>query len=297
MNKTVQTFLWVCFAALLCSCSGNLGVQTQTRDEFIKVYTESPDKLIDNIQVPLEGVQDGQIHVLTNVDLQWKFFMNQDSENKTWINIKSAEEIEKGHILITYDAESLLDHNTLDWRGGRLSFSNPDISLGKFMSVNQGYDIVFEEPFDSQPQGNVKLTGKQTYTTEEYPVLNTDFYDYISFNVWAETSNEFLSKNITLDIKISGGIFYDTRLATFRVNVPLGTGPDKSNLRYLLIEGNDFERFSDETKFTFSTANDDLVYVHIDNFRAYKVTEADIINIYGNEDDLLGGEEGEEEWI
>ena len=100
-----------------------------------------------------------------------------------------------------------------------------------------------------------------------------------------------------LDIKISGGIFYDTRLATFRVNVPLGTGPDKSNLRYLLIEGNDFERFSDKTKFTFSTANDDLVYVHIDNFRAYKVTEADIINIYGNEDDLLGGEEGEEEWI
>ena len=108
MNKTVQTFLWVCFAALLCSCSGNPGVQTQTRDEFIKVYTESPDKLIDNIQVPLEGVQDGQIHVLTNVDLQWKFFMNQDSENKTWINIKSAEEIEEGHILITYDAESLL---------------------------------------------------------------------------------------------------------------------------------------------------------------------------------------------
>ena len=164
------------------------------------------------------------------------------------------------------------------------------------MTVDQGYEIIFEETFDSEPQGNVKLTGKESYTTQEYPVLNEDFYDYISFNAWAETSNEFLSKNITLDVKISGGIFHDTYLGSFRVNVPLGTGPDKSNLKYLLILGNEFERFSDKTKFTFSTANDDLVYVHVDNFRAYKVTEADYVNIYGNEDDLLGVEE-EEEWI
>ena len=295
MNKQTLTILWVCIAALLCSCSGKEGTAS-TRDEFIKVYTESPDKLIDNIQVPLQGVQDGQIHVLTNVDLQWKFFMNQDTEDKSWIQIKSVEEVEKGHLLITYDAESLLDNNTLEWRGGRLSLSCSELSLGKFMRVDQGHDPIFTETFDSESQGNLKVTGKQTYTTQEYPVLNSDFYDYISFNVWAETTNDFLSKNITLDVKIDGGIFYETKLNTFRVNVPLGTGPDKSNLRYLLIEGNDYERFSDKTKFTFSTANDDLVYVHVDNFRAYKVTEAELVNIYGNEDDLLGGDEGED-WI
>lgn len=298
MNKTTLTLLWVCFAALLCSCSGKEAVETKTRDEFIKVYTESPDKLVDNIQVPLQGIQDGQIHVLTNVDLQWKFFMNQNTEDKDWIQIKSVEEVEKGHHVITYDAESLLEYNTLEWRGGRLSFSCPEQSLGKFMRVDQGHDPIFAETFDSEPQGNVMLTGKQTHTTGEYPVLNADFYDYISFNVWAETSNEFLSKNITLDVKITGGIFYDTKLNSFRVNVPVGTGPDKSNLKFLLIEGNNYERFSDKTKFTFSTANDDLVYVHIDNFRAYKVTEAELINIYGNEDDLLGGDEGDgEDWI
>ena len=296
MNKKTLTFIWVCCAALLCSCSGKENAETKTRDEFIKVYSESPDKLIDAIQVPLEGVQDGKIHILTNVDLDWEFFMNPGQEDKTWIQIKSMEEVEKGHMVITYDAESLLDKNTLDWRGGRLSFYCPEQSLGKFMTVDQGYDIIFEETFDSEPQGNVKLTGKESHTTQEYPVLNEDFYDYISFNAWAETSNEFLSKNITLDVKISGGIFHDTHLGSFRVNVPLGTGPDKSNLKYLLILGNEFERFSDKTKFTFSTANDDLVYVHVDNFRAYKVTEADYVNIYGNEDDLLGAEE-EEEWI
>lgn len=297
MNKKTLTFIWICLAALLCSCSGKENAQTATRDEFIKVYSESPDKLIDNIQVPLEGVQDGQIHVLTNVDLDWEFFMNPNQEDKTWIQFKSVEEVEKGHMVITYDAESLLDKNTLDWRGGRLSFYSPEQSLGKFMTVDQGYEIIFEETFDSEPQGNVKLTGKESHTTQEYPVLNEDFYDYISFNAWAETTNEFLSKNITLDVKITGGIFYDTHLGTFRVNVPLGTGPEQSNLKYLLILGNQYERFSDKTKFTFSTANDDLVYVHVDNFRAYKVTEADIINIYGNEDDLLGGEEEGEDWI
>ena len=295
MNKSKLTLFWVFVAALLCSCSGEEGVRT-TRDEFIKVYETTPDKLVDLIQVPLQGVQDGQIHVLTNVDLEWKFFMNQNTEDKDWIQIKSVEEIEKGHLLITYNAESLLDNNTLEWRGGRLSFSNPELSLGKYMRVDQGHDSIFTETFESESQGNLKITGKQTYTTQEYPILNSDFYDYISFNVWAETTNEFLSKNITLDVKIDGGIFYETKLNTFRVNVPLGTGPDKSNLRYLLIEGNDYERFSDKTKFTFSTANDDLVYVHIDNFCAYKVTEADMVNIYGNEDDLLGGDEGED-WI
>ena len=299
MNKTPLALLWVCFTALVCSCSLTEGPEANTRDEFIKVYTESPDKLLDIIQVPLQGIQDGQIHVLTNVDLEWKFFMNQNTEDKTWIQIKSVEEIEKGHLLVTYDATSLLEYNTLEWRGGRLSFYCPEQSLGKYMRVDQGHDLIFEETFESESQGNVKLTGKQTYTTQEYPVLNSDFYDYISFNVWAETTNEFLSKNITLDVKIDGGIFYETKLNTFRVNVPLGTGPDKSNLRYLLIEGNDYERFSDKTKFTFSTANDDRVYVHLDNFRAYKVTEADLVNIYGNEDDLLGGEEGGdgEDWI
>lgn len=293
MKKTAFTLLWVCFGALFCSCSEKEGSEAQLRKEFIKVYETTPDKLVDAIQVPLQGVKDGQIHVLTNVDIEWKFFMSQESTETAWIDIKSFKEIEKGHFLLTYDAESLLDKNSLELRGGRLSFYCPEQSLGKFMIVDQGHELIFSEPFTNEQDGNVKLTGKLSHTTKEYPVLNSDFYDYISFNAWAESTTENLSKNITLDVTISGGKFYDTQLTTFRVNVPLGTGADKSNLKYLLIQGNG-ERFSSKTNFTFSTDNDDNVYVYVDNFAAYKVTEAEMFNIFGDEDYM---DEEESDWI
>ena len=51
---------------------------------------------------------------------------------------------------------------------------------------------------------------------------------------------------------------------------------------------------SAETKFTFSTANDDEVYVHIDNFAAYRVTEAEMGLLITDED---FAEEEEVDWI
>ena len=289
-NKAL--ILWVCVAAIFCSCQKEV-TDAPTRNEYIKVYETTPDKLVDAIRVPLGGAQDGQIHILSNVDFQWKYYVSQTATYPDWFTIKSVEEVEPGHTLITYDAESLLDLNSLEWRGGRLTLSCPEQSLGKFLTVDQGHDVIFTEPFDSEPQGRLTITGKKSYTTEEYPILNTDYYDYIAFNAWATSENEFLSKNITLDVTISGGLFSDTKLKTYRVNVPLGDGPDKSNLKYLLIEG-EGERLSNKTKFTFSTANDDFVYVNVDNFTAYKVTEADILNMFGDEDYL---EEEEPDWI
>ena len=47
-------------------------------------------------------------------------------------------------------------------------------------------------------------------------------------------------------------------------------------------------------EFTFSTANDDLVYVHIDNFAAYKVTEAEMGILITDE---YFDEDGEVDWI
>ena len=104
-----------------------------------------------------------------------------------------------------------------------------------------------------------------------------------SFNAWAVTSNEFLSKNITLDITISGGLFYDINQTTYRVNVPIGTGAETSNLQYLLLMGND-DRMSSKTYFTFSVNNDDQVFVHVDNFAAYQVTPADMGELFIDED-------------
>ena len=76
----------------------------------------------------------------------------------------------------------------------------------------------------------------------------------------------------------------------------MGTGPARNNFKYLLLVGNG-ERMSSKTTFTFSTANDDDVYVHVDNFAAYQVTEADMIGMFGDEDFLEEMEEEEPDWI
>lgn len=273
MDKKIIFLLCASFA-VLCSCKKSSDGDSATRSEFIKVYETSADNTVDNIQVPFDGVEDGKIHVLSNVPLDWKYLVNQSESDTGWLVIKSVEEIEPGHTVVTYDASSILELNSLERRSGRLSFSCPSASLGKFLTVRQGYDRRFLEQFDDEPDGNLVITGKQTYTTDEHPELNKDYFDYISFNAWAVSENEFMSKNITLDITISGGHFYDTGLTTYRVNVPLGTAAEKGNLKYLLVLG-DGVRMSPKTKFTFSTANDDQVYVHIDNFAGYQVSEAE----------------------
>ncbi len=292
MKKKVLLLLSGALAAV-CSCNTDDGPRRPVRSEYITVYETSPDKTVDAIQVPFEGVQNGQIHVLSNVPVQWKYFVDQSQTGTDWFKVKSVEEVESGHILVTYDAESILALNSLDRRSGRLSFSCPEESLGKFLTVKQGYSEQFYEDFSDQPDQTLVITGRKTFTTEEYPVLNADYCDYISFNAWAETANEFLSRNITLDVTVSGGKFYATGLTTYRVNVPIGTGPNKDNMRYLLLVGNG-ERMSAQTKFTFSTANDDQVYVHIDNFSAYRVTEAEMGLLITDED---FEDEGEVDWI
>lgn len=294
-SKTLILLASVSLGAFVpCSCKQD-EPSSPVRSEFIKVYETAENKTVDNIQVPCEGIQDGQIHILSNVDLQWRYFVNPEGADADWFTIKAVDEIEPGHMVITYDAQSLVALNSLDYRSSRLSFSCPEQSLGKFLSVRQGFDCHFTETFDDEPGAMLTITGMQTYTTPQYPQLNVDFYDYISFNAWAETDNEFLTKNITLDITISGGLFYATGLKTYRINVPLGTGPEASNFKYLLVMGIG-ERLSAETTFTFSTANDDQVYVHVDNFSTYQVTEADM-NYLFPDDELIEEEEEGADWI
>ncbi|MCR4571937.1 MAG: hypothetical protein K5652_07030 [Bacteroidales bacterium] len=294
MNTKTLNLLWASLAVILASCVGNDGPERPTRSEFIKVYETSEDKLVDDIQIPFDGVQDGKINVLSNVSLQWKYLVNPESTNTDWFQIKSVEEVEPGHTVVTYDAASLLTLNSLERRSGRLSFSCPEAFLGKFLTINQGYSEKFYETFDEQPDQTLVLTGRETFTTDEYPMLNSDYFDYISFNVWAETTNEFLDKNITLDITVSGGHFYETNLKTYRVNVPLGTGAEKSNLKYLLLMG-DGERMSAHTKFIFSVENSNQVYVHVDNLAAYTVSEAEMLKMFEDEDFDFEDEGGD--WI
>ncbi|MCR5560371.1 MAG: hypothetical protein K6F58_00935 [Bacteroidales bacterium] len=293
MSKKTLILLGAVLAVVPCSCGKNEESDEPARSEYIKVYETSPQKTVDNIQVPFEGAQDAKIHVLSNVPLQWKYFINPGEPDLDWLTIKSVEEVEQGHTIVTYDAKSLLPLNALDRRAGQLSFSSPEHSLGKFLTVRQGYSQKFYEDFSDEAGGNVTITGNQTFTTQEYPVLNSDYFDYISFNAWAESENEYLNRNITVDVTVSGGIFHATGLTTYRVNVPLGTGADQDNLKYLLLMGNG-ERMSAKTTFTFSVANDELVYVHIDNLAAYLVNEAEMGELFEDED---FNEDEEPDWV
>jgi len=291
MDKKALILLVAFLAGAPISCSKKDKEAPPSRSEFIKVYETSEDKAVDNIQVPFEGVKDGKIHILSNVPLQWKYMIDQSEPDQEWLKIKSVQETDPGHFVVSYDAASLLPLNSLERRGGRLSFSCPEQYLGKFIPIRQGYSQQFIEDFSNHTDGFLTLTGKQTFTTREYPELNKDYFDYISFNAWAETDNEFRSKNITLDVSVSGGQFYDTRLTTYRVNIPIGTGADQSNLKFFLLMGNG-ERMSAKTHFTFSVANDDRVFVHVDNFAAYVVTEAEMISLFEDEELL----DDEVEW-
>lgn len=291
MNRKALIFTGLPLLVLVLLASCKKGDDRPVRSDYITVYETSASKTVNSILVPFEGVTDGQIHVLSNVPLQWKYLVDEDEAD--WFTIKSVETPEEGHWVVTYDATSLLALNSLSRREGRLSFVCPEASFGKFMTVHQGYKRQFLEEFSDEPDQTVCLTGNQIYETEPFSVLAADYYDYLSFNVWAVTSNEFLTKNITLDITISGGLFYDINATTYRVNVPVGTAASMENLQYLLIMG-EGQRLSAKTHFTFSVNNDEEVYVHVDNLAAYQVTPADMGELFEDED---FDEDEVEDWV
>jgi hypothetical protein len=297
MNTKVSILLWASLLVVPCACSKNDGPLRPTRNEYIKVYETSENKIVDDIQVALDGAQEGKIHILSNVSgLKWKYMVSQSAASTDWFQIISVEEVEPGHTVVTYNAASILDLNSMEQRSGNLSFYAPASAIGKYMTVRQGYQRRFIETFSAEPGENICLTGKEVFTTREYPELTTDYFDYIAFNAWAVTDNEYLTKNITLDVTVSGGKFYETNLTTYRINVPIGTAADKTNFKYLLLVGNG-ERMSNKTKFTFSVANDDKVYVYIDNFSAYRVTEADMNYLYDEDDFNWDDDDEGGDWI
>ena len=84
MNKKVFILFGLSVAALLASCKK--GDDRPVRSDYIKVYETSVNKTLDNILVPFEGATDGQVHVLSNVPLQWKYLADQDDAE--WFTIK-----------------------------------------------------------------------------------------------------------------------------------------------------------------------------------------------------------------
>lgn len=283
------------FAALavsavpLVSCEHVRSVDTPLRSEQISVYTsENPGVMVNNIQVPFSGVQDGEVHIITDVDYNMEYMVDPSlaGEDSEWFRIKEIRNVAPNHKVVTYDASSLVGTNTLARRSGTMSLMSPSLYFGKILSVRQGYTVTYDKGFDPAMGQSVSLSGNMSYTTLALNNCNLHYYDYISFNAFATTEYDPEGVIITIDVDIpEGQPHFDANGAkSIRLNVPVGTEAGGDNLRYLLIS-NGGNRIGAGLKLRFSTKNPAGTTVHLENIRVYKVSEAELEDLVDDEED------------
>ena len=291
MNKAIKMLCISLTAVGLIACAEK-PTEEVLRNEYISVYESDPAKTVSEIQVPFEGVKDAELHVVSNLELDWRYQVDQTIVDPNWLTIKSVDEIEKGHYLVKYDAKSLLERNTISRRESTLSFSNASNFMGKYITFRQGYTEEYAQDFSAEAEGCIVLTDKQSYTTETLHVINKDYYNYVTFNAYGQKGNEFSLENITVKVTVDGGpIFRDINRTTYLVNVPVGTAPTANNMNFLLM-WNKGNVMGSKTTLTFSVENQDGTVVYIDNLHIYKVSEAELDNFADDE-----YEDEMEDWV
>lgn len=289
MYRTLGNLAALCLIACAAvSCRPTRSQNTPLRPEKISVYLEeTPSHLINNLQVPFDGVENGRMHVVSDRKLDWRSMMdpNLPEAEKNWFTITNVQEVEPNHLVFDYQATSVLKDNSLSRRAGDLSLYNAEANLGKFMTVRQGYVVTYDAGFDLAAPNGASLSGNMVYTTPALNNINLHYYDYISFNAYATTSYDPVGTSITMDITLEGApVFEATGLKTMRVNVPVGTEAEPSNLQYFLLS-NGGERIGAGVKLAFSTSNPSGTIVHLTNLRVYKVSEAELEDLFDEEED------------
>lgn len=276
-------------AAALASCEHVRSVETPLRSEQISVYTsENPDVMINNIQVPFTGTDNGEIHILTDVQYSLDYLVDPSlsSVDSDWFRIKEVKDIASNHKVVVYEASSLLESNNLGRRSGTMSLMCPSIYFGKILAVRQGYTVTYDVGFDGAAGSSLSLSGNMAYTTSALNSCNLHYYDYISFNAYAATEYDPAGVIITIDVQIAEGApHFDANGAkSIRLNVPVGTQAGSENLHYLLIS-NGGDRIGGGMKLRFSTQNPEGTTVHFENLRVYKVSEAELEDLVDDEED------------
>lgn len=286
------SFIWF-LLLLIPSCRDGIKEDSPQRTEYIRIWQdERPGVFLDNIQIPFEGVTDGKIHVNSNVALEMSYNPGNSGD---WFTIKSVDSAEPGHSIITYDAASMLPDNSLERRHGNLRLVAPDLFFGKFLNVQQGYDQVWSETFDANPGNYESLSGVKTWSSDEISALGTHFYDYLSFNAWAEAVSDVSGRNLTVDVTVGGGpVFEAINRTVYSFNVPVGSAAAAENIHFALLS-NGGARMSPKTTLTFSVHNPAGVTVKIANVRLYKVSEEEIDDFLNDDEDY--NNDDEEDWI
>lgn len=291
MYKQLRNLTAIVLAcAAVASCKIQRSVDTPLRSEKISVYTsENPGVLLNNVQVPFTGVEAGEIHILSDKPLDMNYVVDPTlpEQEQKWFTIRNVEQIAPGHTVVTYDATSIIEDNSLSRRSGLLSLTNAPAYLGKFLTIRQGYTVTYDAGFDAAALGSLSLSGNMVYTTPALNNINLHYYDYISFNAYAQvpTGMDPVGQTFTIDVSIQGAPYFDaTGQKSIRLNVPVSSNDAPENLHYLLIT-NHGERIGAGVKLSFTTNNPTGVIVHFNNLRIYKVSEAELEDLVDDDEE------------
>lgn len=288
MLKHSHFLLLISGLTLLAASCQNFGAKDgPVRPDAISIYTESPDKTLSGIQVPLEGVEDGTIHIVTtDANVETPVYVadpSLQSSDYDWLTIKSIEPWKNGEILMHYSAKSLLSDEKITKRGGQIYVTNPATALGRYINISQGYTLIYENFFDETKEGYLVIPEGGSYETEICAQLANTYYDYVSFNAWIETDK--LDQSTTYAVTLSSESALFDPIRQHRYSVSASTASDASgSFRYVLI-GNGGVKLGGETTIVFSNeSNPAGARLCIDNLRYYKISEGEIEDLFEEEE-------------
>ena len=267
MSKKLTVIL--SYAVLLCAfaCQKNTDV---VRDEYIRFYSDKDlSKEISVLQIPFEG-ETAKVIIKTNADVIVKFEPQTEEGLDSWITFGEPVKISNGVYEVNYTASRLV--KDLDQRTASVNVTAPNIWLGKFLKVCQGYEYLWSPAAASAPK---TITFANSWKSASVTGITELSHAFVSFNAYA-TAPQALAPEQTFQLKIAlsdGAVFTDNGLQSYVVDVVQDTDFGWSNLVALPFKSSG-SAFDSETKVSLSLVSDveDLV-VSIDNLKIYNVTE------------------------
>ncbi len=296
MGLRLKTVLRMGVLAPLCaltlSCRKNTDI---ARSETVRFYSAgNPDKSITYLQIPLEGVSEGEICIESNtpVEVETVLPVKDVLGADPWISISVTPEGDRNYT-VKYSAKAL--KGDLTSRSACLNATSTSMYLGSYLKICQGYDLFWAEDAAAE---HILSASAPTYTIVTIPSIAATSYDYISFNAYAVNPEAVSTKEVyPLELSIPEGTYFaQTGLETFILDVPLADSFGDSNLLYLPFRSV-ADGFSSETTVTFRSAysGETPPTLHIGNIKVYKVSDQLREVLDGGDYEEMGGEDIEVE--
>lgn len=272
MNNKLFRILACSILLLAVACQDKGDV---VREEYIRFYSDKDlSKEISVLQIPFEG-DSAKIVVTTNNDVNFKFEMPESEKEDPWISFSDPVQIKEGVYEVTYVAASLL--KDLDQRTASVNVTAPNIWLGRFLRVCQGYPLFWTPASDDAVES---ITFNTSWKSGELTGIEQFSHAYLSFNAYALAQQ---SRTFQLEISLTdGAVFTETGLSSYVIDVECGEEFNWSNLVALPFKSSG-SAFLADMKVSLRLLTYSQVTIYVDNFKIYNVA-----------DDLLDEGDGEE---